>query len=262
MTVRSGLPVALAAVLSSWPWSVATFEMEGFRPIGAGAFLFVVFCGIEETRRMGKKKRKDGIDEPKIAKVYCYYCERIFEDEKVLIMHQKSRHFKCNFCNKKLSTASGMVVHVAQVHKETILTVPNAKPGRDSVEVEVYGMEGVPGYSKVDNDPNKRARLETPTMFPRPPVAAYPMPMHYPVAPPVVMGPPRGPPMGFPMRPPPPPPHLLMRGPPPMMMPPHMAFPPGVVPPHMMVPPPLAATAVTSAYVAIMLHALSLTMHG
>ncbi|KDO23925.1 hypothetical protein SPRG_10071 [Saprolegnia parasitica CBS 223.65] len=195
---------------------------------------------------MGKKKRKDGIDEPKIAKVYCYYCERIFEDEKVLIMHQKSRHFKCNFCNKKLSTASGMVVHVAQVHKETILTVPNAKPGRDSVEVEVYGMEGVPGYSKVDNDPNKRARLETPTLFPRPPVAAYPMQMHYPVAPPVVMGPPRGPPMGFPMRPPPPPPHLLMRGPPPMMMPPHMAFPPGVVPPHMMAPPPLAA-AMTSA---------------
>ncbi|OQR87429.1 hypothetical protein ACHHYP_08861 [Achlya hypogyna] len=189
---------------------------------------------------MGKKKRKDGIDEPKIAKVYCYYCERIFEDEKVLIMHQKSRHFKCNFCNKKLSTASGMVVHCAQVHKETILTVPNAKPGRDSVEIEVYGMEGVPGYAEAQaQDPSKRLRVDGPPAHPFvPPPMAYPMQMQFgPRVPPPMMAPPRGPPMGFPMRPPPPPPHLLMRGPPPMMVPPHLAFPPGVMPPPMVAPP-------------------------
>ena len=50
------------------------------------------------------------------------YCERDFEDEKVLIQHQKAKHFKCPHCNKKLNTAGGMVVHVAQVHKETIDT--------------------------------------------------------------------------------------------------------------------------------------------
>lgn len=31
-----------------------------------------------------------------------------------------------------------------QVHKETIDKIPGAVPGKDSVEVEVYGMEGIP----------------------------------------------------------------------------------------------------------------------
>ncbi|RQM25410.1 hypothetical protein B5M09_000994 [Aphanomyces astaci] len=123
---------------------------------------------------MGKKKRRDdGVEETKIARIYCYYCERVFDDEKVLIMHQKARHFKCNYCNKKLSTASGMVVHIAQVHHETILHVPNAKPGKDSVEVEVYGMEGVPGYSStktpattnIIDDPVKRMRVSSTSSF-------------------------------------------------------------------------------------------------
>jgi hypothetical protein len=30
------------------------------------------------------------------------------------------------------------------VHKETIDKIPGALPGRDSVNVEVYGMEGIP----------------------------------------------------------------------------------------------------------------------
>lgn len=78
-------------------------------------------------------------------------------------------------CHKKLTTAGGMVVHVFQVHKENIqkycstilfiifinifihtfsiffsrltyisFRVPNAKPGRDSVKYEIYGMEGIP----------------------------------------------------------------------------------------------------------------------
>lgn len=31
-----------------------------------------------------------------------------------------------------------------QVHKETIDKVPNAVPGRTSIELEIYGMEGIP----------------------------------------------------------------------------------------------------------------------
>lgn len=34
--------------------------------------------------------------------------------------HQKAKHFKCHLCPRKLSTASGMVIHVMQVHKEQI----------------------------------------------------------------------------------------------------------------------------------------------
>ncbi|KAJ0404969.1 hypothetical protein ATCC90586_002728 [Pythium insidiosum] len=40
-----------------------------------------------------------------------------------------------------------MVIHMMQVHKETCTTVPNAKPGRESVDIEIYGMEGVPDES-------------------------------------------------------------------------------------------------------------------
>lgn len=31
-----------------------------------------------------------------------------------------------------------------QVHKETIDGVPNAIPGRTDIELEIYGMEGIP----------------------------------------------------------------------------------------------------------------------
>ena len=30
------------------------------------------------------------------------------------------------------------------MHKETIDKVPNAVPGRTSIELEIYGMEGIP----------------------------------------------------------------------------------------------------------------------
>jgi len=36
------------------------------------------------------------------------------------------------------------MIHVFQIHKETIETVPGAKEGRDSFDNEIFGMEGVP----------------------------------------------------------------------------------------------------------------------
>jgi len=68
---------------------------------------------------MGKKK-KVREEEANNSDIWCFYCERQFDDEKVLIQHQKAKHFKCHLCSKKLSTAGGLVVHVMQVHKETI----------------------------------------------------------------------------------------------------------------------------------------------
>ncbi|QSL66906.1 hypothetical protein MERGE_001293 [Pneumocystis wakefieldiae] len=58
--------------------------------------------------------------------------------------HFVTIHFKCSKCSRKLNTASGLAIHVVQVHKETISTVENAIPGRDSIEIEIYGMEGIP----------------------------------------------------------------------------------------------------------------------
>lgn len=111
---------------------------------------------------MGKKKRK-------APKVWCYYCEREFDDEKILVQHQKAKHFKCHVCHKKLSTAGGMAIHVLQVHKETVTKVPNAKPDRESTEIDIFGMEGIPpdilaahDEEHDDEKPSKTAKVEVP----------------------------------------------------------------------------------------------------
>ncbi|XP_051572482.1 BUB3-interacting and GLEBS motif-containing protein ZNF207-like isoform X2 [Myxocyprinus asiaticus] len=86
---------------------------------------------------MGRKKKKQ-------MKPWCWYCNRDFDDEKILIQHQKAKHFKCHICHKKLYTGPGLAIHCMQVHKETIDGVPNAIPGRIDIELEIYGMEGIP----------------------------------------------------------------------------------------------------------------------
>lgn len=86
---------------------------------------------------MAKKKVKG-------PKPFCWYCEREFDDDAVLIQHQKSKHFKCPHCPKRLITTSGLRVHVSQVHKVELEAVPNALPDRDSVHIEIFGMAGVP----------------------------------------------------------------------------------------------------------------------
>ncbi|KAD4586511.1 hypothetical protein E3N88_24112 [Mikania micrantha] len=125
---------------------------------------------------MGKKKKRVSSD------VWCYYCDREFDDEKILVQHQKAKHFKCHVCHKKLSTAGGMAIHVLQVHKETVSKVPNAKDGRESTDIEIYGMQGIPPdvlaahYGEEDNDnPSKVGKLEIPS----PQVGLVPGPLGY-----------------------------------------------------------------------------------
>ncbi|XP_029013562.1 BUB3-interacting and GLEBS motif-containing protein ZNF207-like [Betta splendens] len=96
---------------------------------------------------MGRKKKKQ-------MKPWCWYCNRDFDDEKILIQHQKAKHFKCHICHKKLYTGPGLAIHCMQVHKETIDGVPNALPGRTDIELEIYGMEGIP-----EKDMDERRRV-------------------------------------------------------------------------------------------------------
>ncbi|XP_022762593.1 protein SUPPRESSOR OF FRI 4 isoform X2 [Durio zibethinus] len=109
---------------------------------------------------MGKKKKRVS------SKVWCYYCDREFDDEKILVQHQKAKHFKCHVCHKKLSTAGGMAIHVLQVHKESVTKVPNAKPGRESTDIEIYGMQGIPPdvlaahYGEEEEVPSKTAKVD------------------------------------------------------------------------------------------------------
>lgn len=87
--------------------------------------------------------------------------ERDFDDLKILISHQKAKHFKCERCGRRLNTAggksarpaairkhaltfAGLSVHMNQVHKETLTSVDNALPNRAGLEYEIFGMEGVP----------------------------------------------------------------------------------------------------------------------
>jgi len=100
---------------------------------------------------MGRKKKRQA---PKPA---CWYCERTFDDEKTLIVHQRARHFKCQFCHRRLNTIGGLKIHCYQVHKHTVEKVPNAKEGRDSTDHEIYGLDGVP---QEGGEPGKKARVD------------------------------------------------------------------------------------------------------
>ncbi|KAF3932770.1 hypothetical protein ABW19_dt0206755 [Dactylella cylindrospora] len=90
-----------------------------------------------------KRSHKDDAQE-QLARPWCYYCERDFDDVKILHSHQKAKHFKCERCRKPLNTAGGLAVHMTQVHKETLKEVKNAIPGRESTDIEIFGMEGIP----------------------------------------------------------------------------------------------------------------------
>ena len=76
----------------------------------------------------------------------------------MLTYHQKAKHFKCHICHKKLYTAPGLAIHCSQVHKETITSVPNALPNRDNLEVEIFGMEGIPEADRIAHELQIRGR--------------------------------------------------------------------------------------------------------
>jgi len=175
----------------------------------------------------GRKKKK------KRYVVFCYYCDRHFDNEKVLIEHQRGKHFKCPICHRRLSSARGMMIHVFQVHKESIDAVPHSKKGRDSFELEIFGMVGVPQelvqerLTKIYGEPAAKKQKISHVTQPGPPVIIPGMP-------------PRGgmfaPPPQQNQQPP-----MMGRGmPPPQFgMPPPQGFmpnQPGMPPPHMMHP--------------------------
>jgi hypothetical protein len=106
---------------------------------------------------MGRKKRRDEAKDA--VQPFCYYCDREFDNENVLIQHQKSKHFKCHACGKKMTTVGALITHFKHVHKEAIKKVPNAKEGRDGLALQVYGMEGVPPEMLHDAPATKRQRV-------------------------------------------------------------------------------------------------------
>ncbi|GJN87362.1 hypothetical protein Rhopal_000311-T1 [Rhodotorula paludigena] len=218
---------------------------------------------------MAKKKSKT----KRIADMaWCWYCDRTFEDQRVLLAHQKAKHFRCPMCPRRLNTAGGLAVHLDQVHKVGTDKIENALPGRDSFDIEIYGMEGIPppdlaawkkrtaeemGLPNPDDLKPKKPRYAQIALTPaeaRAQLAAHkalmglevpapPPPAVATIAPPTGAVPPGG--NGTPLPPPPPgfvpppgmpPPPAGMPFPPPGFP---MSLPPGIAPPPgMPLPPP------------------------
>ena len=78
-----------------------------------------------------------------------------------------------------------MATHVLQVHKEQVLKVPNAKAGRDAIELDIFGMDGVPQSlieqrslgmptkkQKLDDEEVQQSIILPPVVF-----TAWPMPI-------------------------------------------------------------------------------------
>lgn len=91
-------------------------------------------------------KRKHETLAEVLARPWCYYCERDFDNIKVLVDHQKARHFQCHIgnCHRRLNTVGGLKVHMAQVHKAELHEAPNANDRRKGLDIEIFGMVGVP----------------------------------------------------------------------------------------------------------------------
>ena len=81
---------------------------------------------------------------------FCYYCDRRFDNEQTLILHQRAKHFKCPECRKKLQTLPSLTLHHKEVHKMTLQKVPEAIDGRDDVRTGVLGMKHVPERAIAD----------------------------------------------------------------------------------------------------------------
>ena len=67
---------------------------------------------------MGKRRQR--AKKAKKPVIFCYFCDREFQDLKVLVDHQKAKHFRCHVCNKRMNSTFGLHAHCANVHKEQI----------------------------------------------------------------------------------------------------------------------------------------------
>eukprot|EP00890_Picochlorum_soloecismus_P003398 jgi/Picsp_1/4059/NSC_01570-R1_zinc finger protein len=128
---------------------------------------------------MVRKRKKVEVEKP-----WCFYCDRVFNDENDLIVHQKHKHFKCLFCPKRLSSSKALNVHSVQVHKKPITEIPESKPGREDPKWEIFGSTGIPpGMKRGGDPPAQLGPVPNQAMRPGFPAGPYrPGPMVHPLA--------------------------------------------------------------------------------
>lgn len=99
---------------------------------------------------MGRSKKSGQAVEASSKKYFCYWCDKDFEQEEILIQHQIAKHFKCPHCQKGSGghciSLEFLIVHFRKIHRAELLAVPNAKEGRNdpSDSQHIYGMTNVP----------------------------------------------------------------------------------------------------------------------
>jgi len=98
---------------------------------------------------MGRSKKAPNTGN---VKLFCYWCDKEFNEESHLINHQVAKHFRCPDCRSGSGRAGNcitlecLIQHSRKVHHTELTRVPDAKPGRDSPResMHIYGMDNVP----------------------------------------------------------------------------------------------------------------------
>ncbi|KAJ9075823.1 hypothetical protein DSO57_1032005 [Entomophthora muscae] len=98
---------------------------------------------------------------------WCWYCEREFDSEKLLIEHQRKRHYTCEICSKKHKTLAYLNEHSIREHKAPIEKVAYSLPGRDSVDIVIRGTEGIPEKDVLIHSKKIEAQFEDEQSFKR-----------------------------------------------------------------------------------------------
>ncbi len=106
-------PIEFLAIVNLWhdPWrfnAVSSRPLKVFLKVHLKLKEYPIFLRKLLGIAMGRKKKKP-------SKPWCWYCNRDFDDEKILLQHQKAKHFKCHICHKKLYTGPGLSIHCMQV---------------------------------------------------------------------------------------------------------------------------------------------------
>ena len=90
---------------------------------------------------MGRKKKRGRQQD-----IWCYFCDKTFKDEDLLLSHQLKTHFRCTICGKRATNVGGLAAHMMQVHKSVLGKVPDSIKGRDNPKVghSINGMSYIP----------------------------------------------------------------------------------------------------------------------
>lgn len=123
-------------------------------PVGRRADGLVCWCGglprQSAVQKMGKHRR------PVVFSIFCIYCGRLFQSERVLLAHQRSRHFCCKHADcrrrrERFLSLGALIAHYGVKHRASVLTaIPNSRPGYRDPYAEYAHTNGMLRVREAD----------------------------------------------------------------------------------------------------------------